>query len=263
MTEEKIQAENNPSSSSGILSSEIPEGQPEQPESSPIIRVDDVRRTYTMGANQVHALKGLSLEVPKGVMAALKGRSGSGKTTLLNIIGSLDQPTEGEVELFGQKLSGLTPEQLTDLRRHRIGFVFQSFAIMPNFSAVENVELMLRIAGYNSNRRKMAMRSLEIVGLGPWASHRPWELSGGQQQRVAIARALSTHPDLILADEPTGELDSGTGRQILALFRYIVIKEGITILMATHDPMIEEYAHVVFELVDGQVMNTHWHTLPA
>ncbi len=257
MSEEKIQ-ENDPQGSIVAPLNETPVNPESQAEIASIIRVEDVRRTYIVGANQVQALKGLSLEVPKGVLGALKGRSGSGKTTLLNIIGGLDQPTGGEVELFGQKLSDLSPEQLTDLRRHRIGFVFQSFAIMPNFSAVENVELMLRIAGYNSNRRKMAMRSLEIVGLGPWANHRPWELSGGQQQRVAIARALSTHPDLILADEPTGELDSGTGRQILALFRYIVIKEGITILMATHDPMIEEYAHVVFELVDGQVMNTHW-----
>jgi len=121
------------------------------------------------------------------------------------------------------------------------------------FSAVENVELMLRIAGYTENRRQLAMRALEIVGLGPWAHHRPWELSGGQQQRVAIARALSTHPELIIADEPTGELDSSTGRQIMALFRYIAVKEGITILMATHDPMIEEYAHIVFELGDGQI----------
>jgi ABC-type lipoprotein export system ATPase subunit len=260
VTEEKDQA-NTISESTAAPGESLPNPE-SQADPSSIIRVDQVKRTYTIGTNQVQALKGLSLEVPKGVLAALKGRSGSGKTTLLNIIGGLDQPTEGEVELFGQKLSGLTPEQLTDLRRHRIGFVFQSFAIMPNFSAVENVELMLRIAGYNSNRRKMAMRSLEIVGLGPWANHRPWELSGGQQQRVAIARALSTHPDLILADEPTGELDSGTGRQILALFRYIVIKEGITILMATHDPMVEEYAHVVFELVDGQVMNTHWPVQP-
>ncbi len=233
------------------LANELQVSDPQQT----IIKVENVSRIYPMGANQVAALKGLSLEVPKGVLAALKGRSGSGKTTLLNIIGGLDRPTSGEVSLFDQKLSGLSNEQLTDIRRHRIGFVFQSFAIMPNFSAVENVELMLRIAGYNVDRRKLAMRSLEIVGLGAWAHHRPWELSGGQQQRVAIARALSTHPDLILADEPTGELDSATGRQILALFRYIVNKEGITILMATHDPMVEEYAHMIFELVDGQVTN--------
>lgn len=232
--------------------------QNEAGQQEPIIRVNQVSRIYTLGASQVHALNDLTLEVPQGVMAALKGRSGSGKTTLLNIIGGLDRPTSGEVTLFHQKLSEMTNDQLTDLRRHRIGFVFQSFAIMPNFSAVENVELMLRIAGYNADRRKLAMRSLEIVGLGPWAHHRPWELSGGQQQRVAIARALSTHPDLIIADEPTGELDSGTGRQILALFRYIVVKEGITILLATHDPMVEEYAHVVYDLSDGKVNNIHW-----
>jgi ABC-type lipoprotein export system ATPase subunit len=218
-----------------------------------VIRVDNVSRIYPVGANQVTALRDLSIEVPKGIMAALKGRSGSGKTTLLNIIGGLDRPTKGEVFLFGQPVSQLSVDQLTELRRKRIGFVFQSFAIMPSFSALENVELMLRIAGFRQNRRKMALRALDIVGLGPWAHHRPWELSGGQQQRVAIARALSTHPDLILADEPTGELDSGTGRQIMALFRYIVIKEGITIVMATHDPIIEEYAHVIFELGDGVV----------
>ena len=204
------------------------------------------------------ALRAVDLTVPRGVLAALKGRSGSGKTTLLNMIGGLDHPSKGEVYLFGQPLSSLAPDAFVELRRKRIGFVFQSFAIMPTFSAVENVELMLRIAGYHENRRQLAMRALEIVGLGPWAHHRPWELSGGQQQRVAIARALSTHPDLILADEPTGELDSGTGRQIMALFRYIVVKEGITILMATHDMMVDEYAHVVFELGDGQVRAERW-----
>lgn len=223
-------------------------------ENEPIIRVQDVSRVYSLGQAQVIALRGVSLEVPKGVFAALKGRSGSGKTTLLNMIGGLDTPTTGEVFLFGKPISKMSSAELTDIRRKRIGFVFQSFAIMPTFSALENVELMLRIAGFRGNRREIALRSLEIVGLGAWAHHRPWELSGGQQQRVAIARALSTHPDLILADEPTGELDSTTGRQIMALFRYIVNREGITILMATHDPMIEEYAHIIFELEDGQVV---------
>jgi putative ABC transport system ATP-binding protein len=220
-----------------------------------IIRAEDISRVYTVGATQVHALKNVSFEVPKGVLVALKGRSGSGKTTLLNMIGGLDQPTGGEVYLFGNPLSKLGADELIDIRRKKIGFVFQSFAIMPTFTALENVELMLRIAGFRNDRQRIAMRSLEIVGLGSWAHHRPWELSGGQQQRVAIARALSTHPDLILADEPTGELDSNSGRQIMALFRYIVVKEGITILMATHDPMIEEYAHVIIELGDGQVIN--------
>ncbi len=223
-----------------------------------IIKVDNVRRTYQVGELEVQAVRDISLEVPKGVLAGLRGRSGSGKTTLLNIIGGLDRPTSGEIYLFGQPISRLSNDELTEIRRQRIGFVFQSFAIMPVFSAVENVELMLRIAGINSNRRKLALRALDVVGLGPWAHHRPWELSGGQQQRVAIARALSTHPDLIIADEPTGELDSGTGRQIMALFRYIVQKENVTILMATHDPAIEEYAHVVFELSDGAVKNVRY-----
>jgi len=223
-----------------------------------IIKVDDVSRIYPLGNTEIAALRNVSMEVPKGVLASLKGRSGSGKTTLLNMIGGLDSPSSGEVYLFGQPLSKMSQEQITLIRRKQIGFVFQSFAIMPTFSALENVELMLRIAGFRFDRRKIAMRSLEIVGLGSWAHHRPWELSGGQQQRVAIARALSTHPDLILADEPTGELDSNTGRQIMALFRYIVVKEGITIMMATHDPMIEEYAHVVFELDDGQVTRVRY-----
>ncbi len=224
----------------------------------PIIQAEKVNRIYQVGANNVQALHDITLDIPKGVLAALKGRSGSGKTTLLNIIGGLDQPTSGSITLFSEPLSKMSSDQLTDFRRHRIGFVFQSFAIMPLFSALENVELILRIAGYHQDRRQMALRALDIVGLGPWANHRPWELSGGQQQRVAIARALATHPDLILADEPTGELDSVTGRQIMALFRYIVVKEGITVVMATHDAMIEEYAHIVFELGDGEIRDIRY-----
>src|SRR5512136_2188262 len=218
-----------------------------------IISVKNVSRIYRVGNTKVEALRELSLDMPKGVLAALKGRSGSGKTTLLNIIGGLDHPTSGDVTLFGKPLSRMSGADITNIRRRRIGFVFQSFAIMPMFSAIENVELMLRIAGVWRGRRQRAMRCLEIVGLASWAHHRPWELSGGQQQRVAIARALATHPDLLLADEPTGELDSATGRQIYALFRYIVAHEGVTVVMATHDPVIEEYAHIVYELGDGQV----------
>jgi ABC-type lipoprotein export system ATPase subunit len=219
----------------------------------PLVSVQHVSRIYTLGSAKVAALRNLSLNVPQGVMAVLKGRSGSGKTTLLNLIGGLDQPTHGMIQLFGRPLFAMSTQEITDIRRHRIGFVFQSFAIFPAFSALENVELMLRIAGIHQGRRERAMRSLEIVGLSSWANHRPWELSGGQQQRVAIARAISTHPDLILADEPTGELDSATARQIYALFRHIVDKEGVTLIMATHDPVVEEYAHLVFDLEDGRV----------
>jgi ABC-type lipoprotein export system ATPase subunit len=226
-------------------------------DAGPIVAASHISRVYRVGSNPVSALRDISLEVPRGVMAAFKGRSGSGKTTLLNMIGGLDQPTSGELLLFGRPMHDFSATELTDLRRHRIGFVFQAFAIFPVFSALENVELMLRIAGVKQGRRERAMRCLEIVGLGAWAHHRPWELSGGQQQRVAIARALSTRPDLILADEPTGELDSATARQIYALFRHIVEKEGVTLIMATHDPVIEEYAHLVFELDDGQVKSVH------
>jgi ABC-type lipoprotein export system ATPase subunit len=218
-----------------------------------VVQVEQVTRVYHVGRTEIPALRGVTLEIPSGVFAVLRGRSGSGKTTLLNLVGGLDRPTSGEITVFDQGLSGLSDRRLTHLRRQRIGFVFQSFALIPTFSAYENVELMLRIAGVWRDRREQTTRSLEIVGLSPWADHRPWELSGGQQQRVAIARALVTRPGLILADEPTGELDSATGRQILTLFRFIVAREGVTILMASHDPVVEEYADLIFELADGQI----------
>jgi ABC-type lipoprotein export system ATPase subunit len=224
---------------------------------SPIVRTQELTRVFRVGRTEVEALRGVNMQVPRGVFAALKGRSGSGKTTLLNLIGGLDRPSSGKVYVHEEELSQLSEKKLTDLRRRRIGFVFQSFALIPTFSAFENVELMLRIAGEWRGRRQRAMRSLELVGLDRWANHRPWELSGGQQQRVAIARALATRPELILADEPTGELDSTTGRQIMALFRHLVSQEGITVVMATHDPVVDEYAHIIFELGDGQVQSVH------
>ena len=187
---------------------------------APIIRVVDVTRAYKLGAYEVQALRGVNLEVPQGAFSVMQGRSGSGKTTLLNIIGGLDRPTSGEVRLYDQPLAELSERQLTGLRSQRIGFVFQSFALLPMFSAYENVELALRIGGINMREhRDRTMRALGIVGLTKWARHRPYEMSGGQQQRVAIARALVTRPDLILADEPTGELDSLTGRKIYQLFQ--------------------------------------------
>ena len=221
----------------------------------PAVRVVDVTRTYRLGATEVHALRGVSLSVNQNEFAVLKGRSGSGKTTLLNIIGGLDRPTSGEIHLYDQPLAELSERQLTRLRSQRIGFVFQSFALLPTFSAYENVELALRIGGVRMRgHREQTMRSLEIVGLGKWARHRPHEMSGGQQQRVAIARALVTQPDLILADEPTGELDSLTGRKIYHLFQEIVKHQGVTLLMATHDPVALEYASIVFDLADGQIV---------
>jgi len=220
----------------------------------PLVQAERVRRVYRVGAQEVHALRGVNFSVARGQFVALRGRSGSGKTTLLNIIGGLDRPTSGEVYFDAQPLQAMSRRELTRLRRHRIGFIFQSFALMPTYSALENVELLLRIAGVSRKERaRQARESLRLVGLSRWMDHRPDEMSGGQQQRVTIARALSTRPDLILADEPTGELDTTTGRQIFAMLRRIVEIEGITILTATHDPLIDEYADVVYELRDGQI----------
>jgi ABC-type lipoprotein export system ATPase subunit len=222
----------------------------------PLVRAVGVERVYRLGRTEVHALRGVNLTLTAGQLVVLRGRSGSGKTTLLNCIGGLDRPTNGEVYLFGQRLSALSERARTRLRRRRIGFVFQSFALLPTLSAFENVELPLRIDGVGRReRRERAWACLELVGLAPWADHRPYELSGGQQQRVGIARALANRPDLILADEPTGELDSATGRQILALFRRVVEQEGVTVLVATHDPTADEYAHRVYHLEDGRIVD--------
>ena len=221
---------------------------------APLVRVEAVTRVYRVGTQEVYALRGVDLTVARGKLVALRGRSGSGKTTLLNIIGGLDRPTSGQVYFDGRSLAGMSERELTQLRRHRIGFIFQSFALLPTYSAFENVELLLRIARVRRQERLQRARdSLRLVGLGRWMDHRPDEMSGGQQQRVAIARALATRPDLILADEPTGELDTTTGRQIFALLRRVVEVESITVLTVTHDLMIDEYADLVYELQDGRI----------
>jgi ABC-type lipoprotein export system ATPase subunit len=205
---------------------------------------------------EVHALRGVDFYAKQGEFLALMGRSGSGKTTLMNILGGLDHPTDGQVYLYGEDISRLSDQKLTEIRRRRIGFVFQSFALMPTMSAYENVEIPLRLIGMgHRERRQRAMECLELVGLTRWAKHRPQELSGGQQQRVAIARSLVNRPGLILADEPTGELDSVTGRSIMELFRNIVDEEALTVLVTSHDPTVEEYADYVYRLADGQVVN--------
>jgi ABC-type lipoprotein export system ATPase subunit len=225
---------------------------------SPIaVRVTDVVRSYSINTERILALRGVSLDVQRGTFVALMGRSGSGKTTLLNMIGGLDQPSKGEVEIDGQRLSKMNQEQLTMLRRTKIGFIFQSFALLPILSAWENVEMPLRINGVLSarERRKRSEEALALVGLEKWADHRPSEMSGGQQQRVAIARALVAKPPLMLADEPTGELDSTTGRNLLTLMREIVRTEGVTLVMATHDRTIHEFAEDVYHLSDGQIVD--------
>src|SRR3954468_5032681 len=221
------------------------------------VHISDVTRSYNISDERVMALRGISLDIPRGTFVGLMGRSGSGKTTLLNMIGGLDQPTSGEVAVYGQPLSSMSQERLTLMRRKNIGFIFQSFALLPILSAWENVELPLRIAGVRSGRerRARAEAALALVGLERWATHRPAEMSGGQQQRVAIARALVGKPRLLLADEPTGELDSTTGRAVLQLLREIVRTEGLTLVMVSHDPTVREFADTIYELRDGSILS--------
>jgi ABC-type lipoprotein export system ATPase subunit len=229
-------------------------------EQQAIIRTENLERVYRSRGTEVHALRGLDVRVPEGEFVAFQGRSGSGKTTLINCIGGLDRPTAGAVYFREQLISKLSERQMTRLRREEFNFVFQSFALLPTFSAYENVELPLRIQGLSRReRRDRTMRALAVVGLSKWASHRPYEMSGGQQQRVAVARALVTRPEVILADEPTGELDTATGRQIMLLFKKVSIEEGVTVVMVTHDPIVSEYASLMYFLGDGQVIDVVEH----
>jgi putative ABC transport system ATP-binding protein len=219
------------------------------------IEAYDLWRVYKIGAREVPALRGVQLRIPEGRFVALTGRSGSGKTTLLNCLGGLDRPTSGGVRALGVEIAQMDDRQLTRWRLERVGFVFQSFGLLPTISAYENVELALRIAGIGGrDRRERALACLDLVGLGEWIHHRPYEMSGGQQQRVGIARALANHPQLILADEPTGELDSSTAREILSLFQRIVREEHVTMLLASHDPLAAEYVDEVLEMKDGQLV---------
>jgi len=221
----------------------------------PIVRVQGVTRVYRVDSRQIPALRGVDLEIGAGRVVALRGRSGSGKTTLLNCIGGLDRPTSGQVWFEGRDVTRLPDREWVRLRRHRIGFVFQSQALLPTYSARENVDLMLRLAGVSRRERQRRTEEvLTLMGLARWMEHRTFELSGGQQQRVAIARAIAPRPSLILADEPTGELDSATGQQILTLFRHIAVREGTTILIATHDPAVDAFADEVYYLQDGRIV---------
>ncbi|MCY0943160.1 ABC transporter ATP-binding protein [Streptomyces antarcticus] len=223
--------------------------------SEPILRVADVHRSFGTAEQAVHALRGVSFDVRRGELTALKGRSGSGKTTLLNVVGGLDTPSRGTVSLDGTDLADLDEAGLLELRRDRIGFVFQSFGLIPVLTAAENVGVPMRLRKVPAAQREERARTLlALVGLSEHAGQRPGELSGGQQQRVAVARALANEPDLIIADEPTGQLDSETGRQIMGLLRAVVRSEGVTVLVATHDPVLIELADRVVELRDGRVV---------
>jgi putative ABC transport system ATP-binding protein len=220
-----------------------------------VIETKNLTRIYRLGDQEVQALRGVNLEIGAGQLVALKGRSGSGKTTLLNCIGGLDQPTEGTIRIFGEEIGGWSENKLTAWRRQQVGFIFQSLGLLPALSAYENVELILRMNHVKSQeRRRITLECLDLVGLTKWVDHRPYELSGGQQQRVAIARALANKPKLIIADEPTGDLDTKTGREVLTLFRKIVHEQNITMLMATHDSLVVDYVDQIMNLQDGQIL---------
>ncbi|GIU81036.1 MAG: ABC transporter ATP-binding protein [Acidobacteria bacterium] len=221
--------------------------------SSTIIRMQDIWRTYDMGLEKVHALRGVSLEVKKGEYVAIVGPSGSGKSTLMNIIGCLDTPTKGKYWLNGKLVSEMNDDQLAKIRNKEIGFVFQMFNLLPRATALHNVELPLIYAGVPASKRhEIAMRALEAVELGDRAHHRPNELSGGQRQRVAIARALVNNPSILLADEPTGALDSKTSIEIMELFEKLH-SEGNTIIIVTHERDIAARAHRIITIRDGMI----------
>jgi putative ABC transport system ATP-binding protein len=225
-----------------------------QSTNQPVIAVQGVTKVYTMGDIEVRALRGIDVTIWPGEMVAIMGPSGSGKSTLMNVLGCLDVPTEGTYKLDGVNVSELSDSQLAEIRCRKIGFVFQSFNLLPRTSARANVELPLIYAGISSRqRRKRAEEMLNLVGLGERLDHKPSELSGGQQQRVAIARALTNQPAMILADEPTGNLDTKTSIEILQLFQQLNREQGITIIFVTHEPDIAVYCKRVIYVRDGVV----------
>ena len=220
---------------------------------TPVIVGKDLTKVYKMGEVEVSALCGVSMEIERGEVIAIMGPSGSGKSTLMNILGCLDLPTSGEYILDGERVSELKDDQLADIRNRKVGFVFQSFNLLSRTTALANVELPLRYAGLITGRRDKAMQALEAVGLKDRILHRPTELSGGQQQRVAIARALVNDPAIIMADEPTGNLDSKVGKEIMALLLDLNHQKGTTLIIITHDPTIAAQTQRIIHLRDGQV----------
>lgn len=221
-----------------------------------VLKTREVSRIYKSGREEIYALRKVSLAIYKGKLTILKGRSGSGKTTLINLLGALDKPDTGNVLFCGNDIAMLTEPDRDNLRRKNMGFVFQSVALIPMMSAYENVEFGLRISGFDKKiRRERALECLNLVGLGKRIQHRPSELSGGEQQRTAIARAIAHKPGVIFADEPTAELDTHMGLQVVKLFKSLVEKEGLTVVMTTHDPSMMEVADQVFTLEDGEIVN--------
>ena len=219
-----------------------------------VVEARDLVKVYKMGEVEVQALRGASLKIERGEVVAIMGPSGSGKTTLMNILGCLDRPTSGEYILDGEPVAKLNDDQLANIRNHKVGFVFQSFNLLSRQSALSNVELPLRYAGLvDGKRRERAKAALEAVGLGNRLNHRPMELSGGQQQRVAVARAIVNEPAIIMADEPTGNLDSKVGKEIMTLLLNLNKESGTTLIIITHDPTIGEQAQRIIRIRDGVV----------
>jgi putative ABC transport system ATP-binding protein len=222
---------------------------------APIVEAVGLSRDYRAGSTVVHALRSVDLVVRRGEMIAVRGRSGSGKTTLLNLLGGLDRPTSGRAVVEGRDLAEMDEAEMTDFRRSRVGFVFQTFGLIPFLTAAENVEVPLRLVRATPAERDARVAELlALVGLPDRARHRPHELSGGEQQRAAIARALANRPELLLADEPTGQLDSDTGHRVMQLLRSVTAVEGTTIVVATHDPLMLDVADRVAELRDGTLV---------
>lgn len=219
-----------------------------------MLKTVDVSRCFTTAGNQFWTLRDINITAPAGKLTILKGRSGSGKTTLMNILGALDKPTNGQVYLGGEDIVKLDERRRGLIRRRSIGYVFQSVALIPMMSAYENVEYALRLAGMRSGRRERASECLKMVGLGQRMNHMPQEMSGGEQQRVAIARAIAHKPKVIFADEPTAELDTNTGLQVVKIFKDLCAGEGITIVMTTHDTGLMEIGDMVYELQDGEIV---------
>ena len=220
-----------------------------------IIRTEELGRCFRTTGGEFWALKNISIQVPEGRLTILKGRSGSGKTTLMNILGALDKPTSGKIFFAEQDITRLDERRSARLRRTQIGFVFQSVALIPMMTALENVEYALRMARAKGDRRERAMECLRLVGLSQRFDHLPQEMSGGEQQRVAIARAIAHRPRVLFADEPTAELDTNTGLQVVKIFKELCEREGVTIVMTTHDTGLMEIGDRVYELQDGEVIS--------